>query len=353
MATPAIPWAVPGAGGNTDSGGVMRPVSIASSSTGISIDVTEGFRIAQAKNAQASGGFLGVMINGMKVNESGFSDWDLSVHSSESTLEYLRPKWTLLIEWTNPNSLSTNPEWIDLEPRASTLSADSDVGMKAQIRNQDGSMSGVGVEWSVIGAGSIDTSGLYVPYTVGLDFICASWPMSQSVTACTPIIVTSGAPVSMILMPANATFTVDDEIRINATFLDSNGNSFPAAPQWSVSSGSIDVNGNWNLENLGTHRVDATSGGLTAWTNVTLVEGGVVNLLMPQNLTVASGDRVSVLPDAVDRQGNSVPLALAGDLSYSMESGTVDNSGMHTGESVGTWVIRLHCNIRCYWFNSR
>ena len=86
------------------------------------------------------------------------------------------------------------------------LSAGSDVGMKAQIRNQDGSMSGVGVEWSVIGAGSIDTSGLYIPYTVGLDFICASWPVSQSVTACTPIIVTPGAPASMILMPDNATY---------------------------------------------------------------------------------------------------------------------------------------------------
>ena len=339
MATPAIPWSVPGAGGNTDSGGFMRPVSITPSSTEISIDVTEGFRIAQAKNAQGSGGFFGVIVNGMKVNESGFSDWDLTVHSSESSLEYLRPKWTLLIEWTNPNPLSSNPEWVDLEPRASMLSADSDVGMKAQIRNQDGSMSGVGVEWSVIGAGSIDTSGLYIPYTVGLDFICASWPVSQSVTACTPIIVTPGAPASMILMPDNATFTVDDEIRINATFLDSNGNSFPAAPQWSVSSGSIDSNGNWTLEALGTHRVDATSGGLTAWTNVTLVEGGVANLLMPQNLTVASGERISVLPDAIDRQGNPVPLALAGDLSYSMESGTVDNSGMYTGESVGTWII--------------
>ena len=56
--------------------------------------------------------------------------------------------------------------------------------------------------------------------------------------------------------------------------------------------GSIDSNGNWTLEALGTHRVDATSGGLTAWTNVTLVEGGVANLLMPQNLTVASGERI-------------------------------------------------------------
>ena len=339
MATPAVPWSVPGAGGNTDSGGIMRPVSVTPSSTDISIDVTEGFRIAQAKNAQALGGFLGVMVNGMKVNESGFSDWGFSVHSSESSLEYLRPKWTVLIEWTNPNSLSSNPEWIDLEPRATTLSADSDIGMKAQIRNQDGSMSGAGVEWSVIGAGSIDTSGLYVPYTVGLDFICASWPASQSVAACTPIIVTPGAPASMILMPANTTFTVDNDIQINATFLDYNGNTFPAAPQWSVSSGSIDSDGNWILEDLGTHRVDAASGGLSAWTNVTLVEGGVDNLLMPQNLTVASGERISVLPVAVDRLGNPVPLALAGDISYSMESGTVDNSGMYTGEAVGTWVI--------------
>ena len=69
----------------------MRPVSITPSSTEISIDVTEGFRIAQAKNAQGSGGFFGVIVNGMKVNESGFSDWDLTVHSSEYSLEYLRP----------------------------------------------------------------------------------------------------------------------------------------------------------------------------------------------------------------------------------------------------------------------
>ena len=339
MATPAIPWSVSGAGGNTDSGGPMRPVSVSPSSTEISIDVTDGFRIAQARDIQGAGGFLGVMVTGMQANESGYSDWSLTVHSSESSLEYLRPKWTVLVEWVNPNTLSSAPAWVDIEPRASTISADSDIGMKSQVRGQDGSMSTAAIDWSVIGSGSIDTSGLYVPYSVGLDFLCASWQNSQSVYSCTPMMVTPGSPVSMTLMPGNATFSVDDDIQINASFLDSNGNSFTATPQWSVSSGSIDADGYWTLEVLGTHRVDATSGGLSSWTNVTLVEGGVAELLMPQNLTVASGERVSVLPVAVDRLGNTIPLALAGDLAYSMDSGTVDNSGMYTGESVGTWVI--------------
>ncbi|HII48752.1 MAG TPA: hypothetical protein HA330_02575, partial [Candidatus Thalassarchaeaceae archaeon] len=339
MATPAIPWSVSGAGGNTDSGGPMRPVSVSPSSTEISIDVTDGFRIAQARDIQGAGGFLGVMVTGIQANESGYSDWSLTVHSSESSLEYLRPKWTVLVEWVNPNTLSSAPAWVDIEPRASTISADSDIGMKSQVRGQDGSMSTAAIDWSVIGSGSIDTSGLYAPYSVGLDFLCASWQNSQSVYSCTPMMVTPGSPVSMTLMPGNATFSVDDDIQINASFLDSNGNSFAATPQWSVSSGSIDTDGYWTLEVLGTHRVDATSGGLSSWTNVTLVEGGVAELLMPQNLTVASGERVSVLPDAVDRLGNTIPLALAGDLAYSMDSGTVDNSGMYTGESVGTWVI--------------
>ena len=117
------------------------------------------------------------------------------------------------------------------------------------------------------------------------------------------------------------------------------GNDYPASPQWSADSGTIHQNGTYELTEVGTHRVDASAAGLTAWTYVTLIEGSPTNLILPQDLSVKSGERISVLPTAVDALGNPVDLALAGDLTYTVDSGSVDNSGMYTAAAVGTWTI--------------
>ncbi len=76
----------------------------------------------------------------------------------------IRPKWNIIVNWNQPGSLSsTDPSWIDIEPRFGQLSADSDLLFKAQVRNYDGSISPTSVNWAVLGTGFVDSSGIFSP----------------------------------------------------------------------------------------------------------------------------------------------------------------------------------------------
>ncbi|HJM66084.1 MAG TPA: hypothetical protein QF555_00870 [Candidatus Thalassarchaeaceae archaeon] len=344
-ATPAVPWTQPGADSNSDSGGPDTFVVTDSSSTTLSLDVTENLRVGQARNAQGNGGFVGVMVMGAAWNNDSYLPWSMSVFSSDASLSFVRPTWNILVQWSNPPTLSSvDPEWVDIEPRFGQASADSDTPMKAQVRHADGSISSSPVNWILMGGtGSVDPSGLFTPQSSGLEFVCAETINGK--TSCILLLVTPGAPVSMSISPSNATFPVGVEIQLSALYSDMKGNEFPATPQWSADAGTIHSNGTFEITEVGTHRVDASAAGLTAWTNVTLVAGIPAALLMPQNLTVSSGERVSVLPTAVDGLGNPVELALAGELTYTVNSGTVDFSGMYTGAAVGTWTIDCQATL--------
>ena len=344
-ATPGIAWTEPGADSNTDSGGPNSFVVADSSTTTISLDVTQNFRVGQARNMAGNGGFVGVMVMGAAWDNNSYLPWSMSVYSSESPLAYLRPTWNILVSWNNPSSLSSvDPGWVDIEPRFGQASADSDTPLKVQVRHEDGSISSSPVNWQLVaGSGNIDSSGLFTPLTTGFEFICAE--AVNGIIGCIVLLVTPGAPVSLSIYPSNASFPVGYEIELSALFSDILGNQYPASPQWSADTGTIHANGSYELTEVGTHRVDASAAGLTAWTNVTLVAGAPVDLLMPQNLTVSSGERVSVLPTAVDGLGNPVDLALAGDLTYTVSSGSVDFSGMYTGAAIGTWTIDCQASL--------
>ena len=338
-ATPAISWTEPGGDSNSDSGGPNSFVPATPSSTTISLDVTDNLKVGQARNAQGNGGFVGVMVMGASWNNNSYLPWSMSFHSSESGISYLRPQWNIIVNWNQPATLSSvDPGWVDIEPRFGQVSADTDSPLKAQVRHEDGSVSSSPVNWNVVaGTGFVDSSGLFAPLSSGFEFICAEAINGE--TGCIILFVTPGAPVSMSIIPSNASFPVGVDIQLSALFSDIKGNDYPASPQWSADSGTIHPNGTYELTEVGTHRVDASAAGLTAWTNVTLIEGSPTNLILPQDLSVKSGERISVLPTAVDALGNPVDLALAGDLTYTVNSGSVDNSGMYTAAAVGTWTI--------------
>ena len=338
-ATTVLSWTEPGANSNSDSGGPNSFVPATSSSTTISLDVTDNLRVGQARNAQGNGGFVGVMVIGAAWNTDSYLPWSMSFHSSESAISYIRPQWNIIVDWNQPPTLSSvDPGWVDIEPRFGQASADTDTPLKAQVRNEDGSVSSSPVNWNVVaGTGFVDSSGLFAPLSSGFEFICAEAVNGE--TGCIVLFVTPGAPVSVSIIPANASFPVGAEIQLSAFYSDIKGNEYPASPQWSADSGTIHQNGTYELTEVGTHRVDVSAAGLTAWTNVTLTEGSPTNLILPQGISVKSGERISVLPTAVDALGNPVDLALAGDLTYTVDSGSVDNSGMYTGAAVGTWTI--------------
>ena len=338
-ATTVLSWTEPGANSNSDSGGPNSFVPATSSSTTISLDVTDNLRVGQARNAQGNGGFVGVMVIGAAWNTDSYLPWSMSFHSSESAISYIRPQWNIIVDWNQPPTLSSvDPGWVDIEPRFGQASADTDTPLKAQVRNEDGSVSSSPVNWNVVaGTGFVDSSGLFAPLSSGFEFICAEAVNGE--TGCIVLFVTPGAPVSVSIIPANASFPVGAEIQLSAFYSDIKGNEYPASPQWSADSGTIHQNGTYELTEVGTHRVDVSAAGLTAWTNVTLTEGSPTNLILPQGISVKSGERISVLPTAVDALGNLVDLALAGDLTYTVDSGSVDNSGMYTGAAVGTWTI--------------
>ena len=91
------------------------------------------------------------------------SPWSMSFHSSESAISYIRPQWNIIVDWNQPPTLSSvDPGWVDIEPRFGQASADTDTPLKAQVRNEDGSVSSSPVNWNVVaGTGFVDSSGLF------------------------------------------------------------------------------------------------------------------------------------------------------------------------------------------------
>ena len=222
-ATTVLSWTEPGANSNSDSGGPNSFVPATSSSTTISLDVTDNLKVGQARNAQGNGGFVGVMVMGAAWNTDSYLPWSMSFHSSESAISYIRPQWNIIVDWNQPPTLSSvDPGWVDIEPRFGQASADTDTPLKAQVRNEDGSVSSSPVNWNVMaGTGFVDSSGLFAPLSSGFEFICAEAINGE--TGCIVLLVTPGAPVSMSIIPSNASFPVGVEIQLSAFYSDIKG----------------------------------------------------------------------------------------------------------------------------------
>jgi hypothetical protein len=329
-------WAVAGALGRQDSGGIPVHSTLDQNSTELILDATQTMKLAQMRLAQSGSAEAALLITSLT------SGVDSVFDSSEAAFWDMRPQWNVTIQWSSPSMPENVPAWVDIEPKGPIqLSADGQVVFKGNLRNQDGTMSADTVSWSS-NVGNIDASGVFFPSIIGTTIVTGTGT-SSGITGVRDVIVTPGTAQTIVIEPANATFTADEEVVFRAVLSDSHGNDFNATgAQWWVDSGAIAANGSYSFNQTGTFRVDVLAGSLSAWTNVTIQEGAAAMLTFPQDISVASGSRVQLIPTLYDRLGNQLNISRAGGLTWQVENGSVDASGWFTGGAVGPW--KVWCN---------
>ena len=71
---------------------------------------------------------------------------------------------------------------------------------------------------------------------------------------------------------------------------------------------------------------------------ISIIPGQATILSLPSDLSVRSGESITIEPTAQDSFGNTLDMSLVGTLQWNTESGIISN-GIYTGGDVGIWNV--------------
>ena len=324
-------WNVGGALGNQDSGKMMEEITIVNQGW-IEIDVTDALLTSYYHYITGGHSTSSILLTGAAWGE----EW-ASFHSSEYTIQGLRPHLNVTYTWNTPNTPTNSIEWVDVFPKAPyRIDADNQLLLEAQARTAWGQTASGVVSWSS-NYGSIDTSGLFTPLESGVSQINAT---IGGVTGSLNLQVTPGTPVTLDLDPLSVALTIDDTYQFNWTIQDSNFNEVvSASPTWYADYGSINGTGFYQPTTIGQDSVTVIWQSLYATAEID-VSAGVASILSFQpNLSVASGEHIPLVYTVTDRLGNPLQNGAEGSVSWEAENGHIDGVGIFTGDAVGVWRI--------------
>ena len=140
----------------------------------------------------------------------------MEVEFADNSEETLSKRPLLLMNYTDIDSVT-------ISPTATSTDADSAVQFSASTYDYNSLVASVPVVWSA-SSGSIDSTGLFTPTTVGTHTVTACFGViceDESVT------VTPGAAVDLVVTPLTATITADETLELSADVVDQHGNAVP------------------------------------------------------------------------------------------------------------------------------
>ena len=259
--------------------------------------------------------------------------------SSENSVESFRPQ--ILLNHTNVTS-------IVLTPTAPTTDADTPVAFSYVARDHLTMPISAPVLWSASN-GSITSTGVFTPYSVG----------QQTITACFGIIctteivtVTPGAPKTLNVLPESTTISADDTLQITATVVDQYGNIVSGQSiTYIPSNGSMDssIEGLYLPHASGVQTVQVSWTDLTGITQTTVVsitvETGIPSYFALEGCqgTVPAGIWCSVTHTLYDQYDNEIlDPTEAGDFTWMMTNGNYsETSNEYFPDHVGMWYLNL------------
>ena len=244
----------------------------------------------------------------------------------------------LLVQISAPVFAAT-PASIDIDPHAQTVSADQAVRFTGVVKDSSGNPINEPITWSS-SSGSIDTEGLFTPGMAGQTMITAT---SGSINSTTSIVVTPGWPVGIQSGFAVTEVSIDDEVQLNATLVDRAGNPINGDLTWRCQNGHIDHdNKTWQPDEVGTAVMRIIHLELEIQVVFNVVPGSPTSLEIPFGLTAQSGTTLHIIPIAKDSQGNEVGISKAGELTWTVENGSISPAGVYFGGAPGLWNISVN-----------
>ena len=246
---------------------------------------------------------------------------------------------TLLLVQISAPVFAATPASIDIDPHAQTVSADQAVRFTGVVKDSSGSPINEPITWAS-SSGSIDAEGLFTPGMAGQTMITAT---SGSINSTTSIVVTPGWPVGIQSGFAVTEVSIDDEVQLNATLVDRAGNPINGDLTWRCQNGHIDHdNKTWQPDEVGTAVMRIIHLELEIQVVFNVVPGSPTSLEIPFGLTAQSGTTLHIIPIAKDSQGNEVGISKAGELTWTVENGSISPAGVYFGGAPGLWSISVN-----------
>ena len=328
-------WTQSGSTWNSSESGV--PWSASGMAAGIDYEITpisSTTMVAGATNVWIDIGHSNMLIDGdhawiiIGTSPTGISDY-VEFYSSEDSLN-LRP--AILMNYTDVHSVSVSPS-------GSTTDADTQVQFSHMLNNALGGMVAENVTWST-SSGAINSTGMFTPELVGTHTITACFGV-----ICTSenIIVTPGAPTTLLVDDTEETITADQSFSIVATVVDQFGNIVPGISiTYSPSNGTM--NGTtFHPYTSGIQTVEVS--GINQTINVTItVVGGSPTYYETSGCedVVKAGETCQLIWTLHDQFGNMLNLEAGGGITWTVGGGTfTEENGTYFAITNGSYNISM------------
>ena len=259
----------------------------------------------------------------------------MEVEFADNNEETLSKRPLLLMNYTDIDSVT-------ISPTATSTDADSAVQFSASTYDYNSLVASVPVVWSA-SSGSIDSTGLFTPTTVGTHTVTACFGViceDESVT------VTPGAAVDLVVTPLTATITADETLELSADVVDQHGNavtgeSITFTPSNGTMGGTFgDI---FQPYAVGGQTVTVTWGTTSTVVNILVELGAPAEIeLTGCSGVVPAGTECEITTTLYDQYRNVIPLTEAGALSYSVNDGLYSEAtNMYFANTVGMWQLSL------------
>ena len=192
------------------------------------------------------------------------------------------------------------------------------------------------VNWSASN-GTIDTSGLFYPWSTGQVQIVAE---HQGLMAHHNITVQPGVAVAIDIPQRR--YDVRLAQALQAELLDVRGNAFSVNEDvlWDVDGTDLGAGQPvWTPRDLGVHSLRARYNQLEVVVNATVTPGQPHSFEFPANMQVQAGTSLLLSPSLVDRFGYAMPLSTVPSITWNVENGTVNGQGEYFAARTGRWAV--------------
>lgn len=198
------------------------------------------------------------------------------------------------------NALTISPEIYNMELGSSKQFSVTKLDQYGNVINTSES-------WSATG-GSVNSSGLYVANTAGI-FTVKVVSSGKEAKATVAVHNAGQSLQSVSVSPATKTMDQYSTFQFSASGLDGSSNAMNIVPSWTVTGGgTIDGQGNFTAQSLGTFEVKADVNGIYNTASVTINEVLKVNeiTISPETKTMKEGETLQLSASALDQNGNVI-----------------------------------------------
>jgi len=254
---------------------------------------------------------------------------NVEFYSSENSFDN-RP--LILINYTDVHSVS-------ISPSGSTTDADTPVQFSHILNDALGGMISEDVVWES-SDGTIDSTGVYTPWSVGTNDITACFGVICTTESIT---VTPGAPVTLVVDQTSATITADESFTIMAHIEDANGNTVPGMTiTYTPSNGSMSGE-TFHPYSAGSQTVSVEWNGQSITVNVEVLGGVPTNYVTSGcEEVIHAGQTCQLNWTLHDQYGNTLNLEVGGGITWNAGGGIfTEENGTYFAKTVGNYNITM------------